>query len=106
LERSLEKGTTIERLKITRRTIFHRAGNCVLGPKILPLDKISGGQKFYEFLALRNSAKSFTKCCGATLYKGAGNFIIPGPRKFGSVLYKRLWCSLQEGPEILSNQNF
>jgi hypothetical protein len=59
----------------------------------------TAGQKFRapeipEFLALRNSAKSFTKHCGATFYKGAvnsglveflgaGNFIISGPRKFG-----------------------
>jgi hypothetical protein len=36
LKRSLEKGTTIERLKITQRTVFHRAGNCVSGPEIPP----------------------------------------------------------------------
>jgi hypothetical protein len=57
------------------------------------------GQKFWgpeilEFLALRNSAKSFTKRCGATFSKGARNsglaefpgarnFIIFGPQKFG-----------------------
>jgi hypothetical protein len=69
-----------------------RAGNSTPGPgaKILPLDKISG----HEFPALRNSAKSFTKRCGATLCKGAGNSglaefpgarnsIISGPQKFG-----------------------
>jgi hypothetical protein len=96
LERSLEKGTTVERLKITQRTMFHRAGNCVSGPEIPPQ-----GQNFRpwtkfpgEFLAHRNSAKSFTKRCGAMFCKGArnsglaeflgaGNFIIFGPQKFG-----------------------
>jgi hypothetical protein len=52
LKRSVEKGTTIEMLKITQRSVFHRAGNLVLGPEIPPLDKISGGQKFHEFPAL------------------------------------------------------
>jgi hypothetical protein len=94
LERSLEKGTTVERLKITQRTAFHRAGNSARGPEFPPLDKIPEGRKFIEFLALRNSAKSFTKRCGATFCKGARNsglaefsrarnFIISGPRKFG-----------------------
>jgi hypothetical protein len=52
------------------------------------------GPEILEFPALRNSAKSFTKCCGATFCKGARNSglaeflgaensIIPGPRKFG-----------------------
>jgi hypothetical protein len=52
------------------------------------------GLEIHEFLALRNSAKSFIKCCDATFCKGAGNsglaefpgpgnFIISGPRKFG-----------------------
>jgi hypothetical protein len=36
------------------------------------------GQNFWG-----NSAKSFTKCCGATFCKGAGNFIISSPQKFG-----------------------
>jgi hypothetical protein len=62
------------------------------GPEILPL-----GLEFPpldKFLALQNSAKYFTKRCGAMLYKGARNFdlaefpgarnsIISGPRKFG-----------------------
>jgi hypothetical protein len=30
-------------------------------------------------------------------FLGAGNFIISGPRKFGQVLYNRVWCSLQRG---------
>jgi hypothetical protein len=51
LERSLKKGTTVERLKITQRTAFHRAGNYVSGPKILPLDKISWGRKFYSIIS-------------------------------------------------------
>jgi hypothetical protein len=52
------------------------------------------GPEISEFLALRNSAKSCTKRCGAMFYKGvgysglaefpgAGNSIISGPRKFG-----------------------
>jgi hypothetical protein len=45
LKRSLEKGTTVERLKITQRTVFHRAGNCVSGPEIPPQ-----GQKFGKVL--------------------------------------------------------
>jgi hypothetical protein len=56
--------------------------------------RISGSRIFHEFLALRNLAKSFTKRCGATLYKGAknsglaefpwaGNSIISGAQKFG-----------------------
>jgi hypothetical protein len=36
LKRSLEKGTTVERLKITQRTAFHRARNYVSGPEIPP----------------------------------------------------------------------
>jgi hypothetical protein len=52
------------------------------------------GPEIPEFPALRNLAKSFTKHCGATCSKGAGNsglaeflgarnFIISGPQKFG-----------------------
>jgi hypothetical protein len=69
------KGTTIERLEITQRRENFRAGNFVSGPEIPPQDKISGA-------ALRNSAKSLMERCGATCSKGAGNFIISGPRKF------------------------
>jgi hypothetical protein len=75
------KGTTVERLKIIQRSVNFKAGN-LRGPEIP------------EFPALQNSAKSFTKCCGATFSKGARNsglaeflgarnFIISGPRKFG-----------------------
>jgi hypothetical protein len=59
VKRSLEKGTTVERLKITQQTAFHRAGNCVSGPKIPPQ-----GQNF----------------CPWTKFLGAG---ISGPSKFG-----------------------
>jgi hypothetical protein len=48
LKRSLEKGTTVEKLKIIQRSVFHRARNLVLGPEFPPQDKISG----HEFLAL------------------------------------------------------
>jgi hypothetical protein len=99
------KGTTVERLKITQRRENIRAGNYVSGPEIPPQ-----GQNFrpwtkfpgagnYEFSALRNSAKSLTERCGATLCKGArnsglaefpgaGNFIIFGPRKFGPAIFR------------------
>jgi hypothetical protein len=73
LKRSMEKGTTVERLKITQRSAFYRAGNLVSGPEFPPLDKIFEGRKFHEFPSLQNSAKSFTWRCGATLCKGARN---------------------------------
>jgi hypothetical protein len=66
------------------------------GPEIPPA---APGQNFWgpkipKFPSLRNSAKSFTLCCGATLSKGpgnsgigrisgAGNSIISAPAKFG-----------------------
>jgi hypothetical protein len=53
LKRSLEKGTTVERLKITQRIVFHRARNCVFGPEIPPQ-----GQNFRpwtKFLGAKNS---------------------------------------------------
>jgi hypothetical protein len=50
------KGTTIERLKITQRSVFKKVENLLLGPEIPPLgpeipplDKISGGRKFRNF---------------------------------------------------------
>jgi hypothetical protein len=50
------KGTTIERLKITQRSVFKKAGNLLsrpeippIGPEFPPLDKISGGRKFLNF---------------------------------------------------------
>jgi hypothetical protein len=56
LKRSLEKGTTVERLKISQRRAFllgqkfdFRAGNSALGQEFPPLDKISGGRKFLNF---------------------------------------------------------
>jgi hypothetical protein len=97
------KGTTVQRLEITQRREISRARNFALGPEIPPQGRNfcpwtkflgAGNSKFHEFLALRNSANSFTKHCGATLCKGAGNSglaefpgarnsIIFGPRKFG-----------------------
>jgi hypothetical protein len=95
------KGTTVERLEITQRSVNFKAENLLSGPEIPPLrpefpplDKISGGPEIPEFPALQNLAKSFTKCCGATFSKGARNsglaefpgarnFIISGPQKFG-----------------------
>jgi hypothetical protein len=50
------KGTTIERLKITQRSVFKKVRNLLsgpeippLGPEFLPLDKISEGWKFLNF---------------------------------------------------------
>jgi hypothetical protein len=59
-----------------------------------PRAGISAPGQNFRGPALQNSAKSFTKCCGATLYKrarnsglaefsGGRNFIISGPQKFG-----------------------
>jgi hypothetical protein len=94
------KGTTIERLKIIQRSVFFlgqkfafRAGNSAPRARISAPGQNFRGSEIPEFLALRNLAKSFTKCCGATFgkgarnsglaeYPGAGNFIISGPRKF------------------------
>jgi hypothetical protein len=47
--------------------------------KIIDTFETYQGQKF---LALQNSAKSFTKCCGATFCKGAGNSGGPEIPKF------------------------
>jgi hypothetical protein len=89
LKRSLEKGTTVERLKITQKSAF------LLGRKFDFRARISAprqnfrGMEIPEFLSLQNLAKSFTLCGGATLSKGvrnsgrAGNFIISAPAKFG-----------------------
>jgi hypothetical protein len=56
LKRSLEKGTTVERLKIIQRSAFllgrkfdFRARNSAPGPEFPPLNKISGGRKFLNF---------------------------------------------------------
>jgi hypothetical protein len=62
LMRSLEKGTTVGRLKITQRTAFHRAGNYVSGPEIPPQ-----GRNF----------------CPWTKFLGPQNSIIFSPSKFG-----------------------
>jgi hypothetical protein len=50
LKRTLEKGTTVERLKITQRSGFLQGQkfdfmvrNSALGPEFPPLDKISRG---------------------------------------------------------------
>jgi hypothetical protein len=71
-----------------------RAGNSAPRAGISAAGQNFWAPKILEFLALRNSAKSFTKRCGATFCKGArnsglaeflgaGNFIISGPQKFG-----------------------
>jgi hypothetical protein len=97
----VEKGTTVERLKIIQRSVNFKAGNLLSGPEIPPLDKISGGRKFLNFRpfkiqlsplqnvvvqrsvrgpeipkfpALENLAKSFTKGCGAAFGKGGRKF--------------------------------
>jgi hypothetical protein len=69
------------------RNSTHRAGISAPGQNFW-------GPQILEFMGLRNSAKSFTKCCGAMFCKGARNsglaefpgarnFIISGPQKFG-----------------------
>jgi hypothetical protein len=92
VEEKYGKGDYCRNAQITQRSVFHRAGNLVSGPEILPQ-----GRNFCpwtKFLGARNLAKSFTKRCGAMLYKGAGNSdlaefpgaensIISDPQKFG-----------------------
>jgi hypothetical protein len=85
-----------------------RAGNSAPRAGISAPGQNFQGPEIPKFPALRNSAKSFTKRCGATLCKGAGNsdlaefpgtrnFIISGPKKSAKSFTKGLWCSLQEG---------
>jgi hypothetical protein len=85
------KGTIVERLEITQRRENSKAGNYVSGPEIPPQGR--NFRPWIKFLGARNSAKSFTKRCGAKLCKGARNSgleeflgarnsIISGPRKF------------------------
>jgi hypothetical protein len=68
-----------------------RAKNSAQGQKFCPRARISSpGENFWgpknsKFLALQNSAKSFTLCCGATLSKSARNYgigRISGGQKF------------------------
>jgi hypothetical protein len=112
-KRSLEKGTTVERLKITQRSAF------LLGRKFDFRAGISApglnfrGPESPEFPSLQNSAKSFTLYCGATLSKGAGNSgigRISGDRKFHnfrpceirlSPLLRGVVQLTVRGPEIL-----
>jgi hypothetical protein len=101
LKRSLEKGTTVERLKITQRSAFFqgrkfdfRAENSALGPEFLPLDKISAGQKFLNFrpfkirlspllcVVVQHSVKG-PEILVLAEFPGAGNSIISAPTKFG-----------------------
>jgi hypothetical protein len=101
LKRSLEKGTTVERLKITQRSAFllgrkfvFRAGNSALGPEFPPLDKISGGQKFLNFrpfeirlspllcVVVQHSIKGL-EIRVLVEFLGTGNSIISATAKFG-----------------------
>jgi hypothetical protein len=101
LKRSLEKGTTVERLKITQRSAFllgrkidFRAGNSALGPEFLSMDKISGGRKFLNFrpfeirlshllcVVVQHSVKGPETLVLAE-FPGAGNSIISAPAKSG-----------------------
>jgi hypothetical protein len=54
LKRSLEKGATVGRLKITQRTAFYRAGNYVSGPEIM-----FQGRKFYPRAGISASGQNF-----------------------------------------------
>jgi hypothetical protein len=97
----MEKGTTIERLKITQGGAFllgqkfdFRAGNFASGPEFPPLDKISGGRKFLNFrpfairlspllcVVVQRSVKGPEILVWAE-FPGAGNSIISAPAKFG-----------------------
>jgi hypothetical protein len=101
LKRSLEKGTTVERLKITHRSAFllgrkfdFRARNSALGPEFPPVNKISGGQKFLNFcpfeiwlspllfVVVQHSVKG-PEILVLAEFPGAGNSIISAPAKFG-----------------------
>jgi hypothetical protein len=101
LKRSLKKGTTVERLKITQRSAFFqsqkfsfRAGNSALEPEFLPLNKISGGRKFLNFwpleiwlspllcVVVQHSVKG-PEILVLAEFPGAGNSIISAPAKFG-----------------------
>jgi hypothetical protein len=101
LKRSLEKGTNVERLKITQRSAFllgrkfdFRAKNSAIGPEFPPLDKISGGQKFLNFCPFEIWLSPLL--CGVVQHSvkgpeilvlakilGARNSIISAPAKFG-----------------------
>jgi hypothetical protein len=76
------------------RKFAFRAGNSAPRVRISAPGQNFWGPEIPEFLALRNSAKSFTKRCGAMFCEGARNSglaefpggrnsIISGPRKFG-----------------------
>jgi hypothetical protein len=101
LKRSLEKGTNVERLKITQRSAFllgrkfdFRAGNSALGPEFSPLDKISGGRKFLNFrpfkirlspllcVVVQHSVKG-PEILVLAEFPGGRNSIISAPAKFG-----------------------
>jgi hypothetical protein len=94
LKRSLEKGTTVERFKITQRSAFYWARKLISGPEFLPLDKISGGQNFLNFrpfeirlspllgVVVQRSVKGPEILVWAE-FSGAGNSIISAPAKFG-----------------------
>jgi hypothetical protein len=101
LKRSLEKGTTVERLKITQRSAFlqgrkfdFRAGNSALGLEFPPLDKISRGRKFLNFRPFEIRLSPLLCVVVQHLVKGpeilvlaefpgARNSIISAPAKFG-----------------------
>jgi hypothetical protein len=83
-----------EECQFQGRKFAFRAGNFAPRARISAPGQNFRGSEIPEFPSLQNSAKSFIKCCGATLCKGAGNsglaeflgarnFIISGPRKFG-----------------------
>jgi hypothetical protein len=91
-----------EECQFQGRKFAFRAGNSAPRAGISAPRQNFRGAEIPEFPALRNSAKFFIKRCGATFSKGAGNsglaefpgarnFIISSPRKFGYVLYNRVW---------------
>jgi hypothetical protein len=90
----LEKGTTVERLKITQKSAFLLGRKFDSGPEFPPLDKISGGQKFLNFhpfeirlstllcVVVQHSVKG-PEILVLAEFQGAGNSIISAPAKFG-----------------------
>jgi hypothetical protein len=97
----MEKGTTVERLKITQGSAFllgqkfdFRARNSASRPEFPPLDKISGGRKFLNFrpfeirlspllcVVVQRSVKGPEILVWAE-FPGARNSIISATAKFG-----------------------
>jgi hypothetical protein len=116
----LEKGTTVEKLKITMRSVFlqgrkfdFRAGNSALEPEFPPLDKISGGQKFLNFppfeirlspllcVVLQHSVKGPEILIGQNFW-GPEIPEYPALRFFAKSFFSSCGATLIKGPEFLA----